>query len=65
MICLAHPGRKFHELWANHKCSLAEHALALFAKQYEVKLEEASLEDQERQRVRQLKVRQPHTEWYA
>ncbi|MDB5750990.1 MAG: transposase [Ramlibacter sp.] len=41
--CLAHARRKFHELWANHKSTLAEQALALFARLYGVEREVAEL----------------------
>ena len=54
--CLAHARRKFYELWANHKSTLAEQALALFARLYEVEREVADLPVDERQRVRQLKA---------
>nr|WP_281721490.1 IS66 family transposase [Nitrosomonas nitrosa] len=54
--CLAHARRKFHELWANHKSTLAEQALALFAKLYEVEREVADLPAAERLRIRQLKA---------
>ncbi|MBC5784860.1 IS66 family transposase [Ramlibacter sp. USB13] len=55
--CLAHARRKFHELWANHKSTLAEQALALFARLYEVEREIADLPADERLRLRQLKAR--------
>lgn len=55
--CLAHARRKFHELWANHQSTLAEQALALFAKLYEVEREVADLPTEERWRIRQLKAR--------
>jgi hypothetical protein len=50
--CLAHARRKFHELRANHKSTLAEQALALFAKLYEVEREVAELPAEERLRYR-------------
>jgi transposase len=46
-----------HELWANHKSTLAEQALALFARLYEVEREVAELPGDERLRIRQLKAR--------
>jgi transposase len=55
--CLAHARRKFHELWANHKSTLAEQALALFARLYEVEREVADLPAEERLRFRQVKAR--------
>jgi len=55
--CLAHARRKFHELWANHKSLLAEQALALFAKLYEVEREVADLPADERLRIRQAKAK--------
>lgn len=55
--CLAHARRKFHELWANHKSTLAEQALALFARLYDVEREVADLPAEERLRMRQLKAR--------
>lgn len=53
--CLAHARRKFHELWANHKSTLAEQALALFGRLYEVEREVAGLDAEERRRIRQDK----------
>ena len=41
--CLAHARRKFHELWVNHKSSLAEQALVLFGRLYDVEREVADL----------------------
>ena len=55
--CLAHARRKFHELWVNHKSTLAEQALALFANLYEVEREVADLPADERLRMRQLKAK--------
>ena len=55
--CLAHARRKFHELWANHKSTLAEQALALFGMLYEVEREVAELDAEERRRVRQAKAK--------
>jgi transposase len=37
--CLAHARRKFHELWVNHKSTLAEQALAQFGRLYEIERE--------------------------
>jgi len=55
--CLAHARRKFHELWANHKSSLAAEALTLFGKLYEIERELAELDDDERRRRRQSDAR--------
>lgn len=55
--CLAHARRKFHELWVNHKSSLAEQALALFGRLYEVEREVADLAAAERLRTRQAKAK--------
>jgi transposase len=54
---LAHARRKFHELWANHKSTLAEQALALFARLYEVEREVADLPADGRLRIRQATVK--------
>lgn len=55
--CLAHARRKFHELWANHKSTLAEQALALFARLYEVEREVADQPAEERLRIRRTRAR--------
>jgi transposase len=55
--CLAHARRKFHELWANHKSTLAEQALALFGRLYEVEREVADLPAEERLQIRQAKAK--------
>ena len=55
--CLAHARRKFHELWANHKSTLAEQALALFGRLYEVEREIAELPREERLRIRQARAK--------
>jgi len=52
--CLAHARRKFNDLWVNHKSPLAEEALQLFGKLYDVEREARELSDAERQRMRQL-----------
>src|SRR6185295_7237041 len=52
--CLAHARRKFHDLWVNHKSPLAEEALQLFAKLYEIEREARELSSDERRRMRQL-----------
>jgi transposase len=55
--CLAHARRKFHELWANHRSTLAEQALGLFGTLYDIEREVADLKADERQRIRQAKAR--------
>ncbi len=52
--CLAHARRKFSDLWVNHKSPLAEEALKLFAKLYDVEREAQQLSAEQRQRMRQL-----------
>lgn len=51
--CLAHARRKFFDLWANHKSVIAEQALALFARLYEIEAALKDLEPEERRRCRQ------------
>jgi len=55
--CLAHARRKFHELWANHKSTLAQQALELFGRLYEVEREVAELDPSERLRIRRAKAK--------
>ena len=55
--CLAHARRKFFDLWANHKSTVAEEALKYFVQLYEVEREAQDLAPAERQRIRQLKAR--------
>lgn len=52
--CLAHARRKFHELWANHKSTLAAEALTLFGKLYDIERDLQRLDAEERRRQRQL-----------
>jgi transposase len=52
--CLAHARRKFHDLWVNHKSPLAEEALQLFGKLYDIEREAQELSSEQRQRMRQL-----------
>ena len=52
--CLAHARRKFSDLWVNHQSALAEEALQLFGKLYDVEREARELSAGERQRIRQL-----------
>jgi transposase len=52
--CLAHARRKFHELWVNHKSTLAAEALTLFGKLYDVERDLQGLDADERRRQRQL-----------
>jgi transposase len=55
--CLAHARRKFHELWANHKSTIAQQALELFARLYEIEREVGELTADERLRTRQAKAK--------
>jgi len=55
--CLAHARRKFNDLWVNHKSPLAEEALLLFGKLYDVEREARELSSEQRQRMRQLQSR--------
>jgi len=52
--CLAHARRKFNDLWVNHKSPLAEEALELFGKLYDVEREALELSAEQRQKIRQL-----------
>lgn len=52
--CLAHARRKFSDLWVNHKSALAEEALQLFGKLYDVEREAREVSAEQRQRMRQL-----------
>jgi transposase len=52
--CLAHARRKFNDLWVNHQSPLAEEALKLFGKLYDVEREVQELSTEQRQRMRQL-----------
>lgn len=52
--CLAHARRKFHELWASHKSTLAAEALTLFGKLYDIERDLQRLDAEERRRQRQL-----------
>jgi transposase len=55
--CLAHARRKFHELWANHRSTLAEQALLLFGVLYDIEFEVAQLDADQRRRIRQAKAK--------
>jgi transposase len=55
--CLAHARRKFHELWANHKSTLAQQALALFGQLYDVEREVADLDAERRRSIRQERAK--------
>jgi transposase len=55
--CLAHARRKFFDLWANHKSSLAEQALGFFGDLYDIEREVKDLDVDERRRIRQLKAK--------
>jgi transposase len=55
--CLAHARRKFFDLWAHHKSTVAEETLKYFVQLYEVEREVQDLDPDERRRIRQLKAR--------
>jgi transposase len=55
--CLAHARRKFFDLWANHKSTVAEEALKYFVQLYSVEREVQDLDPDERRQIRQLKAR--------
>jgi len=55
--CLAHARRKFFDLWANHKSTVAEQALGYFRDLYDVEREVQALDVDERRRIRQLKAK--------
>jgi len=55
--CLAHARRKFHELWVNHRSSLAEEALKLFGRLYDVEREVQQFDAEERRRRRELQAK--------
>ena len=55
--CLAHARRKFHDLWINNKSTVAEEALKLFGRLYEIEREVRALDADERQRIRQLQAK--------
>jgi transposase len=50
--CLAHARRKFYDLWANHKSQIAQEALELFGRLYQVEEEVRHLDAEARQRIR-------------
>jgi hypothetical protein len=50
--CFAHARRKFYELWANHKSQIAQEALELFGRLYQVEEEVRHLDAEARQRMR-------------
>jgi hypothetical protein len=55
--CLAHARRKFFDLWANHKSTVAEQALVYFGRLYDLEREAKDLDVEERRRLRQLKAK--------
>ena len=55
--CLAHARRKFHELWVNHKSTIAQGALEYFAALYGVEREVKDLNPDERRNVRRKKAK--------
>ncbi len=50
--CLAHARRKFYDLWVQHKSTLAEQALELFGKLYEVERDAKALDPEQRKAMR-------------
>ena len=55
--CLAHARRKFFDLWAHHKSSIAEQALAFFGELYKIERAVHELDVDERRRIRQLRAK--------
>ncbi len=55
--CMAHARRRFHELWTNHKSTLAEEALQWFGALYDVERLAADLDVDGRRRLRELRSR--------
>ena len=55
--CLAHARRKFFDLWAHHKSTVAEEALKYFVRLYDVEREVHELDPDARRQIRQLKAR--------
>jgi len=55
--CLAHARRKFFDLWANHKSTVAEQTLVFFGDLYDIEREVKDLDVDERRRIRQLKAK--------
>jgi transposase len=55
--CMAHARRKFHQLWANHKSQIAEEALPLFGRLYEIEREVQNLDGNQRKAIRQQRSR--------
>ena len=53
--CMAHARRKFHDLWANHKSTLAKEALDLFGALYDVERSARELDADQRHRLRQMR----------
>ena len=55
--CMAHARRKFHDLWANHQSQIAEEALVLFGRLYDVERPLRDLAAEARQQIRHLQAR--------
>jgi transposase len=55
--CLAHARRKFFDLWAHHKSSIAEQALGFFRQLYEIESEVQEFDVDQRRRIRQLRAK--------
>lgn len=54
--CLAHARRKFYDLWATNRSTIAEEALKFFGALYDVEREAQALDSDERRRLRQEKA---------
>jgi transposase len=63
--CMAHARRKFHQLWVNHKSQIAEQALTLFRRLYEIERDVQELDDTQRKSVRQQRSRPAADALYA
>ena len=54
---MAHARRKFFDLWANHKSSIAEQALGFFRQLYEIESEAQEFDVDQRRRIRELRAK--------
>ena len=54
--CLAHARRKFYDLWATNRSTIAEEALKFFGALYDIEREAQALDSDERRRLRQEKA---------
>ncbi len=55
--CLAHARRKFNDLWVNHQSPLAEEALKLFGKLYDIERQARELDEDGRGQLRRQQSR--------